>query len=217
MNKRGQFIVIEGLDGSGKDTAIDRLKIDFPQIVYTREPGGTEVAEEIRKIFLGNKDRTEKLDTLTELFLMHAGRRQHILNLIRPNLENGISVVCNRFDPSTHTYQLFVNDKVEVYSDLLNQLHRATVGMFEPDKYIFLDVLPEESKRRTEVRASAGGEISRFDGKSVEYYQKIRTGYMDYLNKFCKNKHVIVDANKTKEEVYQALAIEIKSILAKVA
>lgn len=217
MRKRGQFIVIEGLDGSGKDTAIDRLKVGFPDIAYTREPGGTEVAEEIRKIFLGNKDRTEKLDTLTELFLMHAGRRQHILNFIRPNLENGISVVCNRFDPSTHTYQLFVNDNVKVYSDLFHQLHRATVGMFEPDKYIFLDVSPEESKRRAEARALEGGEVSRFDQKPVEYYQKIRVGYLDYLNRFCKNKHTIVDANKSKEEVYRALANEIGQILAKAA
>ena len=217
MSKRGQFIVIEGLDGSGKDTAIDRLKIGFPDIAYTREPGGTEVAEEIRKIFLGNNNRMEKLDTLTELFLMHAGRRQHIMNFIRPNLERGVSVVCNRFDPSTYTYQLFVNGKTEVYGELFHLLHRTTVGMFEPDKYIFLDVSPEESKRRAEARALEGGEVSRFDQKPVEYYQKIRVGYLEYLNRFCKNKHTIVDANKSKEEVYRALANEIGQILAKAA
>lgn len=217
MNKRGKFIVVEGPDGSGKDTAVDLLKIDFPNMAYTHEPGGTEVAEEIRKIFLGNKNRTEKLDTLTELFLVHAARRQHVLNFIQPKLERGINVVCNRFDPSTYTYQLFAGGKTNVYADIFNLIHGATVGIFEPDRYIFLDVLPEESKRRVGIRALDGGEISRFDEKPVEYYRKIRTGYLDYLNKFCKNRHTIIDANKTKKEVYEALAGEINLILAKAA
>lgn len=213
--KRGQFIVVEGLDGSGKDTVVDLLKIDFPEIAYTHEPGGTEVAEEIRQIFMGNENRAEKLDTLTELFLIHAARRQHIRNFIRPKLERGIHVICNRFDPSTYAYQLFVNDKVGAYADLFHLLHRTTVGIFEPNFYIFLDVLPEESKRRAQARASEGGEASRFDKKSIEDYRKTRTGYLDYLNKFCKNKHTIIDANKSKEDVYQAFTNEIRQILAK--
>lgn len=213
--KRGQFIVVEGLDGSGKDTVVDLLKIDFPEIAYTHEPGGTEVAEEIRRIFISNKNRTEKLDTLTELFLMHAARRQHVLNFIQPKLERGVTVVCNRFDPSTYAYQLFANGKTEIYGELFHQLHRLTVGVFEPNRYIFLDVSPEESKRRTEIRASDGGEVSRFDEKPVEYYRKIRAGYLDYLKRFCNKKYVIVDANKSKKEVYETLANEIRQILAK--
>lgn len=215
--KKGQLIVVEGLDGSGKDTAVDLLKIDFPEIAYTREPGGTEVAEEIRRIFMGNKNRSEKLDTLTELFLMHAARRQHIINFIQPKLESGVSVVCNRFDPSTYAYQLFANGKTEIYGDLFHQLHRLTVGIFEPNLYILLDVLPEESKRRAQVRSSEGGEVSRFDEKPVEYYRKIRAGYIDYLKRFCNKKYVIIDANKSKEDVYRALANEIRQIMAKAA
>ncbi len=216
-NKRGQFIVIEGVDGSGKDTVVDLLKINFPHLVYTREPGGTEIAEEIRKIFLNDNDRTEKLDALTEILLMHAGRRQHVVNFIRPNLERGKSVVCNRFDPSTYAYQLFVNGKTEIYADLFNLLHQATVGAFEPNRYIFLDVSPEESKRRAMLRASEGGESSRFDEKPVEYYRKIRDGYIDYLKKFCFGKYSVVDANESKEKVYQALVTEINLVLAKAA
>ncbi len=215
--KIGQFIVVEGTDGSGKDTVIDKLKLEFPQFSYTHEPGGTEVAEEIRKIFMGNAGRTEKLDVLTELFLVHAGRRQHVMNFIKPSLERGINVVCNRFDPSTYAYQLYVNGKTNAYADLFNALHQVTVGIFEPNRYIFLDVSPEESKRRAMLRAAEGGESSRFDDKPVEYYRKVRDGYLDYLKKFCFGKYSVVDANKSKEEVYRALVTEVGLILAKAA
>lgn len=215
--KKGQLIVVEGLDGSGKDTAVDLLKIDFPEIAYTREPGGTEVAEEIRQIFIGNKNRAEKLDTLAELLLIHAARRQHIINFIQPKLERGVSVVCNRFDPSTYAYQLFAKDKTNVYAELFHLLHKTTVGISEPNLYILLDVSPEEAKRRVQIRTSEGGETSRFDEKPVEYYRKLRAGYLDYLKRFCNKKHVIIDANKSKEDVYRALANEIRQIMAKVA
>ncbi|OGG59559.1 dTMP kinase [Candidatus Kaiserbacteria bacterium RIFCSPHIGHO2_02_FULL_50_50] len=190
--KRGIFIVIDGLDGAGKTTAIEHLKKVFAgrdDVVFTREPGGTPEAEELREFFL--RTREQPLEKATEILLVEAARAEHLAKVIVPALLDEKLVICDRFDVSTYVYNVPKDDTS--LESLFRETNRRVVGSSAPDCYIFLNLPPHVSLERSRGR----GDETRFDEASLEAYFERRTRYMDFFN-FAFNSNVkIVDAEQS--------------------
>ncbi|MEE3290589.1 MAG: dTMP kinase [Pseudomonadota bacterium] len=171
---RGKFISIEGVEGAGKSTNIEAIKqylvgkeIDF---VVTREPGGTVLAEKIRRLLLHVSDDAPA--ELTELLLIFAARAQHIEKVIQPALENGRSVICDRFTDATYAYQ---GGGRGLKTSVIAELESMVQGELRPDLTIILDLDPEAGL----VRAKERGELDRFETEKDEFFEKVRSAYLD--------------------------------------
>lgn len=194
MEKRGKFIVIDGCEGAGKTTLINRLKdsLEKDSFIFTHEPGGTPLANKIREIFLLEEFKDMSFETM--FGLVWASRADHIKNKILPVLEKGINVISDRFDSSTYAYQVSVdpNRKLE---ELFWQTREVYLKDCKPDLYVFLDVLPENAKDRIE---SKGKNKTYFDKREMSYHKMISEGLREFFNKV---NGVSIDANQTIEKV----------------
>ncbi len=168
---RGKFITFEGGEGSGKSTQVallaERLRGQGIETVVTREPGGTPLGEGIRALVLDAAP-----ETVTELLLFAAARAEHVAKVIRPALDNGTWVVCDRFIDSTRVYQGLLGGAP---ADLIGALETGTVGSTLPDLTFVLDLAPAEGSKRTEAR----GTLSRFDAAHEDYHLRLREGFRD--------------------------------------
>lgn len=202
--KAGKFITIEGIEGAGKSTAIsvisEYLKNAGLEIVITREPGGTEIAEAIRKILLIHHN--EKMEIDTELLLFFASRAQHIAQVIKPALFAGKVVLCDRFTDASFAYQCggrgIAEEKV---ATLETWVHHD----LQPDLTILMD-LPVEIGMQ---RAVSRGELDRFEVEQCQFFAKIRAYYLKRAQKFVQRFRVI-DASLPIEQVTQNLRDLIK-------
>lgn len=172
---RGNFITLEGPDGSGKTTAArhlsDWLRERGIRVVLTHEPGGTPLGDEIRRLVLHMRDVSDRLDPRADALLFAAGRAQHVAHVIRPALERGEWVVCARFSDSSLAYQGagYGNDP-----DELRRLQAFATAGLEPDLTILLDVPVEVGLRRKRA-----GAWNRFeDTQGVAFFEKVRAGYL---------------------------------------
>lgn len=200
---RGKFIVFEGGEGSGKDTQIELLKKDHPDWVYTKEPGGTKLGLELRRMLLDWRDG--EIDALSELFLFSASRVHFIKDVVHPALDAGKTVVTNRFALSTIAYQVYGRERM----DLLNIARAATkaaVGDTMPDLTILLDIDPEVGIRRVEARNDGK---TRFDAETLEFHRRVREGYLKHVGDF--GKHVVIDASKLVEDMQREINVILPS------
>lgn len=206
MRTRGKFIVIDGGDGTGKTSVIEFLKsrLENTAVLFTREPGGTPVAEAIRDILL--KERSEYMFPETELMLFSAARLQHVGNFILPNLKKGLHVISDRFSASTIAYQLYGNGRFDL-SIFFETLNKAALNGCAPDLYVLLDVNTETALTR---RKKAGG-LTRFDRKYTEFHKAVRDGFLKQIANFPHG--IIIDAGKSKEEVGRGVLNEVKICL----
>lgn len=203
---RGKFIVFEGGEGSGKSVHIERLKSVLPpDTIFTREPGGVSIGEDIRRLLLSKEARS--IDTSTELLLFLAARAQHIAELIAPALESGKTVVCDRFILSTIAYQIYGRQKQE-YLPLVKSVFEAIGRDCMPDATIFLDVTPEIGLERAHSRLE---EPNRFDDEALAFHQRVREGYKKHVGDY--GKAFIIDANKPLDGVWQSIEKAVQSIL----
>jgi dTMP kinase len=207
--KKGKLIAIEGGEGSGKSTLIDRLKKKYPDVVFTREPGGSDYGEEIRAVILKSKF-AKQADALTHLCLFFASRRDHARNILIPNLKAGKNVVTDRLDGSSFAYQLYGLNGQHL-KDLFLHLRSETLAEFIPDLYIFLDVDPKEGMRRVALRQQAKGEFNHFDDRGIDFHERIREGYIEFAKSF--PNVVTIDANPPLETVWQSLENILEPIL----
>jgi dTMP kinase len=168
------FISFEGLDSSGKTTQAQLLVDDFKksgmEVLFLREPGGTEVSEHIRTILLDK--RNSKLSDRAELLLFSAARAQLVTEVIAPALKAGKAVVCDRFFDSTTAYQGYGRG---LNVDEVNALNRIAVGGTLPDLTLFVDVDLEEIRRR---RKAAGVVADRMESSGKTFYQNVLQGYV---------------------------------------
>ncbi len=201
MNK-GRFIVVEGLEGAGKSTAIQtvagyltKLLATTPhQLVQTREPGGTPMAEEIRNLV--KAARQEKVSATTELLLMYAARAQLLENVIRPALDRGDWVLADRHDLSSRAYQ---GGGRQIPDSLLEPIRRVVLNGLQPDLTLYLDIDPAIGL----ARARARGELDRIEQEQLAFFQRTRQKYLDLASQD-SSIHVI-DASQTLEQVQLAL------------
>ncbi|MEF9604291.1 dTMP kinase, partial [Paracoccus sp. PXZ] len=167
------FISFEGIDGSGKSTQARRLVQTLnargTEALLTREPGGSEGAEEIRRLLV--EGRGERWSPETELLLFTAARRDHVERLIRPTLARGAWIVTDRFADSSRVYQGLARADLR---HLVEELHRLTIGI-EPDRTFIIDIDPEVALSRGQAR---GGNEDRFETLGLGFQQKLREGFL---------------------------------------
>jgi dTMP kinase len=205
VTSRGKFITFEGLDGCGKSTQLERLasrlRAEGQLVVVTREPGGTETGEEIRKLLLDT--RTSGLAPMAELALMFASRAQHIAEVILPGLEAGQTVLCDRFTDSSEAYQ---GGGRKLGSAAVLELHRVLCGNLQPDLTILMDSdvgsSVERARRRNSARSGSGAsDESRFERENRAFFTRVRVAYLD-IAKREPGRVVLVDARGTPDQTH---------------
>lgn len=195
----GLFITIEGAEGSGKTTVAkqitEKLQKEGYKVVYTREPGGVEIAEKIRDIILDVNNT--KLDPRSEALLYAASRRQHLVEKVEPALEQGYVVICDRFLDSSLAYQGHARN---LGIDEVFEINMFAINKRLPDATILLDIDPQEGLKR--IANNRSGEINRLDLEQLSFHQKVHEGYEILKTKYAK-RFIIVDGNQSKEKVFQ--------------
>lgn len=189
------FITFEGGEGSGKSTQAkllaEHLKKSGKEVVLTREPGGTELAEKIRNLLLGSNEIN---DPMTELLLLTAARKNHIQNLIIPSLKDGKIVISDRFLDSTMVYQGYVK-KLEIQKIIT--ISKAAFDDFMPDVTFLIDIDPKIGKERISKNRN---ETNHYDKKSIEFHESIRAAYLEIAELNYK-RFRIIDGSLSMDQV----------------
>lgn len=195
--KRGKFITFEGGEGAGKSTQAKRLAARLERAGYStlasREPGGTAIGEDIRAVIL--KDRPQ--DPVTELLLFAAARAEHMTSLIRPALDDGTWVICDRFMDSSRVYQ---GKLYNVEAELIRFLEKYTVAPDFPDLTLILDLPPAIGLER----AGSRGTLSRYDAERIETHETLRQGFLEVAEQE-PERCVIIDGLLPADEVEAAV------------
>lgn len=197
---KGYFIVVEGIEGAGKSTCINEIEDflkshDFDDIVHTREPGGTPIAEKLRRILLEKGD--EPVCDETELLLMYASRVQLVTNVIKPALVQGKCVIGDRHDLSSIAYQ---GGGRGISLDLIKGIKKTVLGDFRPDLTILMDVTPEIGLSRVDNR---GQGRDRFESEKLSFFTRVRQCYLDEAKNDDRIK--TVDATQPLENVKKSI------------
>ncbi|MEN6316973.1 MAG: dTMP kinase [Clostridiaceae bacterium] len=205
--KRGLFITVEGMDGSGKTTQIAHMKAHLSslgcEVLMTREPGGTRISENIRSIIL-NPDYTEMSNT-AELLLYSAARAQLVEQVIKPSIENSVTVICDRYVDSFYAYQGFGRG---IGYELLEKITYIAVNGMTPDITFFFDLDPEIGLKRR--FASSGSD--RIENEMMDFHRKVYEGYKVLAMKYPKRIKTI-DAARPEEEVWKDVRRQLDSAL----
>ncbi|MEN9649153.1 MAG: hypothetical protein RL094_120 [Candidatus Parcubacteria bacterium] len=190
-----KFIIIEGGEGAGKGTAIAIAKALLGEsMVFTREPGGSPLAEKIRTLSLDTEEG-KQANAKTQFGLVWAARADHMKNTVIPALKAGKHVVCDRFDSSTWTYQICGQEDSELKA-LFFDTRRVYLGEHAPDLYIYLDVDPVIGLQRR----NAAGDLNHFDTKPLDFHQRVRAGYQEFMTRV---PSVTIDASQSMADVEQ--------------
>lgn len=206
----GKLIVLEGLDRSGKTTVIKKLEKDFPEAVFTREPGGSEFALAQRELLLSELGAGE--NALTQFLTFLAARSSHFHKLIGPALSEDKIIFSDRLDASTYAFQLYGKQNYDLDESFF-LLRKMILGMHVP-WYIYLDVSPETCfKRGKNIKES---ESTHFDRAHLEFHQRVKKGYEMFFPKVRPFVR-IVNAEKNVDNVYADVLSAVKDILAQPA
>ncbi|OIQ24746.1 dTMP kinase [uncultured Vibrio sp.] len=202
--KSGKFIVVEGLEGAGKSTAINAIletlrDAGVSNITQTREPGGTVLAEKMRAL-VKEEHSGEELQDMTELLLMYAARVQLVENVIKPALQEGSWVVGDRHDMSSQAYQ---GGGRQIPSTTMTALKETTLSGFKPDFTLYLDLDPRVGLERARGR----GELDRIEKMNIEFFDRTRDKYLQLAND--DSSVAIINA----EQEIDGVALEIKNAL----
>lgn len=203
----GKFIVIEGLEGAGKSTAIALIKESIEKrgitVVCTREPGGTPMAEAIRECV--KQDWKEETVTIeAELMLMYAARAQLLANVIRPNLEQGKWVIGDRHDMSSQAYQ---GGGRQIPDQMINPLREITLKNCQPDFTLYLDVEPKVGLQRARGR----GELDRIEMEDIGFFERTREKYLQLAEN--NSKVAVIDTMQPLDKVHECIKASIEQYL----
>lgn len=200
------FIAFEGIDGSGTTTQCELLTKKISQIgypaIHTREPGGTPLAEQIRNLVLDPK--CSRMHNLTELLLYAASRVQHVNELIRPSLETGKHVICDRFTASTWAYQGYGRN---IDHDIVEKITQLAADGCVPDLTIYLDLPIHIANERRKKR---GQDSDRLELEGVKFQQRVAEGYSELAQKDGV-KGVVISGLRDPDEVAEDVWLELKS------
>ncbi len=206
---KANFIVVEGLEGAGKSTAIktvlDTLKAaGIENIVNTREPGGTPLAEKMRGL-VKEEHEGEDLKDMTELLLLYAARVQLVENVIKPALANDQWVVGDRHDLSSQAYQ---GGGRQIDASLMKNLRDTTLGEFKPAFTLYMDIDPRVGLERARGR----GELDRIEKMDISFFERTRERYLELAN--ADDSIVIINAEQSIEDVAQDIKAALNEWLA---
>lgn len=191
---RGIFITFEGVDGSGKTTQIHLLaeycRESAQELIVTREPGGTSISEKIRQIIL-DPDNAEESE-ITEALLYAAARAQHVAEKIKPALERGAIVLCDRFLDSSIAYQAYARG----LGDDVRSVNLFAVQGCMPDMTFFLDIDPETGQQRQIVR----GKLDRLEQEGLDFQRKVYEGYKKLISEY-GDRFRVIDADRSVDDI----------------
>lgn len=200
---RGLFITLEGIEGAGKSTNlryVQKVLADAgKQVVVTREPGGTELGEKIRELLLDPKYKSMSSDT--ELLLIFAARAEHITKVIRPALEEGQYVLCDRFTDATYAYQ---GGGRGIPGERIAPIEKWVQGELRPDLTLLFDFQEFFPIDLGLTRANGRSAPDRFEIENNVFFEKVRKAYLDAAAREPKRIRV-VDASRTREEVKEQI------------
>jgi dTMP kinase len=206
----GKLISFEGSEGSGKSTQITRLAEHLVglgrEVVTVREPVGTEIGEQIRNIIVHNS-KGDEMCAETELLLFTAARAQLVREVIAPALLKGACVLSDRFVDSSTVYQGIGRN---LALDPVNQINRFAVGNVMPDLTIVLDVPTKVSLQR--IRQRATDLPDRMERENIDFYEKIRAGYL-VLAKGMPNRFVVIDGTLKPDQIARKIRAAVKSVV----
>ncbi|HHY89805.1 MAG TPA: dTMP kinase [Chloroflexi bacterium] len=202
------FITFEGPDGSGKSTQVPLLAEYLRQqgfdVLTTREPGGTRIGDQVRAILMDMENTAMRPNT--EILLFLAARAQHVAEIIRPHLEKGGLVLCDRFGDSTLAYQGYGH---QVDLGILRQMLRFATGGLQPDLTLLLDVDVETGLQR---RRRGGDEWNRLDASELAFHRRVREGYLE-MAAAEPQRWRVVDASRPVEVVQSAIRAAVSAAL----
>lgn len=194
---RGLFITIEGTEGVGKSTNVafvrEYIASQGVELVVTREPGGTPLAEEIRQLLLA--PRKELFDPVAELLLIFAARAQHISEVIAPALARGAWVLSDRFTDATYAYQGFGR---RLPLDVIRSLESMVQHQLQPDKTLLLDIDVHVGLERARAR----GDLDRFEQEDIRFFESVRAGYKARVDEN-PHRYAIIDAGNPLKHVQE--------------
>lgn len=213
MQKKGFFITIEGPEGAGKSTQLQKLAEYLESIgaicVRTREPGGTPLAEDLRNV-VKEYNGNEKVFPETELLLMEAARSQHMNVLVLPALAEGKVVICDRFSDSTLAYQGYAR-KLDM--NIIEKLNLFASGNRVPDLTLLMDLTPEDGFARTRKRTSTLGQFDRFEVEKIDFHQKVRNGFLT-IAKENPSRVKVINAARSIDEIFADVKSAVDEALA---
>lgn len=209
MTKRAaRFITLEGGEGVGKTTNVNFItaQLDAAGIpwIKTREPGGTPLAEAIRNLLLASN--VDAPSDLAELLLMFAGRAQHLDKVIRPALDKGTWVICDRFTDASYAYQGGGRGQSEITLEILEHLVHKDL---QPDLTLLLDMSVEEASKRVDSR---GEKRDRFEQEELEFFQRVRDGYLSRAHQH-PLRFRVVDASQSLSQVQEQVLEYLQPLL----
>lgn len=199
ISAKGKLIVIEGLEGAGKSTAvntvIDLLAERQIKTITTREPGGTAIGEILRNL-IKNPEYHDVLDDRSELLLLYTARIQLLKQVIEPALQKGIWVIADRFELSTMAYQ---GGGRGLDQEMISHLSSFALQGLKPDLTLYLDISPEEGLQRVKSR----GELDRIEQQSIEFFHRVHDSYLQYIK---MNPYIVsINASLNLKKVQLAL------------
>ncbi|WEG17013.1 dTMP kinase [Alkalihalophilus pseudofirmus] len=202
--KTGLFITVEGGEGAGKTTIVDKIERDLRardiSVVRTREPGGIRIAERIREVILDV--RHTEMDARTEALLYAAARRQHLIEKVLPALEEGNVVICDRFIDSSLAYQ--GHARGIGFNDVLAINEFAIEGNY-PDLTLFFNIEPEVGLAR--IKRSGTREVNRLDQEVFNFHEKVKEGYEKVIAQY-PERMAVINANQDVDAVFlDAMAV----------
>ena len=205
--KKGLFLTIEGPDGSGKSTQIgfitEFLQSRGYETVLTREPGGTQIGEKIRDIILDKENR--EMDSMTETMLYAASRAQHVAHIIKPALEAGKAVICDRFVDSSIAYQGYGRK----LGDSVTYINEYAIMGCVPDITFLMKIPPDRSMDRI-----TSGSRDRLELEKMEFHRRVYEGYME-LEKLYPARITGIDAGRSIEEIKEEIHKHLERLLEK--
>lgn len=194
------FISFEGIEGSGKSTQIDLLESHLKELGHKvaklREPGTTFMGEKIRDIFL--QDTAEKVDPITEAFLLYASRKHLDQNFLREKISQGYIVIADRYSDATVAYQCFGKG---LSKDFIDFIHSSS-DLLTPDLTFYMDITAEMSRERISNRA-----MDRMESEPIEFFNKVRKGYQEIVSEN-PERVISLDANKSIDELKDEITVK---------
>ncbi|RPI04539.1 MAG: dTMP kinase [Ignavibacteriae bacterium] len=201
------FITFEGLDYSGKSTQVqllaDRLTLQDHRVLILREPGGTDIGEKIRKLLLDKNN--DGMTEASELFLFSASRSQLIQEVVRPALDGGMVVICDRYYDSTTAYQGYGRG---IPLDVIHAINRYATGSLAPDVTFFLDIPIREIEKRMH---SAKTNKDRMESNGIEFYERVRNGFLQLAK--TESRYCIIDGLQPIDDLHDIIWHHLTEIL----